>query len=449
MKNNIAIHQSQELNINSKIKNNMKKFTAQILTILFVLSGIIFSLTNCTKHDQTLDLAPVLPTQGDTLTSIKVATAPTILPIGGAAWDGTIEPAWETAKKLTVNATVPDLGNGTFAGFIGNQTNISVRSMYDATNIYFLVEFSAPQKNISTAQWYYNPLTKLWAQESGAPVANPDGSFRPPFTQDQFSFLFNVANSVLQFNTLSCYAACHANTTFSTTTSTGGYMHTNGPTEILDCWRIRMNQAVTCNQANDTYIDWGNGILNVNEVHNDLQVNNGPTPIADGGFSNVVKNMKTNGKVNNKTMNVPMWVIPTAGYTNSAILLKDTLATGKALKVISVDSTGVLTLSNNTTIDPRVGTDYMQIGNGDGPKSIPGSIVAPYTGSRGDVIANAFFTGTGWRILLKRALKTSDGVNDVDFSSLKDQPFGVAAMFNGANNQHAIAAGLMLRFQKK
>jgi hypothetical protein len=209
-----------------------------------------------------------------------------------------------------------------------------------------------------------------------------------------------------------------------------------------------MNQVVNCNQVNDCYVDWGAGTLYVNSVHSDLQVNNGPVPVADGGFSNVIKSMKTNGKVNNKTMNVPMWVIPAGGYVNSAIMLKDTLAGGKALKVIAVDSVGVLTLSNLSKIDPSVGTDYMQIGNGDGPKAIPGSIVAPYTGSKGDVTANGFYTGTGWRILLKRALKTSDTVNDVDFSSLNDQPFGVAAMFNGANFQHAIAAGLMLRFQK-
>jgi hypothetical protein len=427
----------------------MRKFTRQLLAILFVISGIALSMTSCTKHDQTLDLAPpAAPAQGDTLTAIKVTAAPTLIPIGGAAWDGTIESAWDKAKKLTVSATVPDLGNGTFAGFIGNQTDITMRAMYDVTNIYMLVEFNASQKNVNTSQWYYNPTLKIWAQESGAPTLNSNGSYRSPFIQDQFTIMFNVANSCLKFNTLSCYAACHPNTTFSTTPTTGGVMHTNGPNEILDCWRVRMNQAVTCNQANDAYIDWGAGVLDVNEVHNDLQVNNGPIPIADGGFSNVIKSMKTNGKVNNKTMNVPMWIYPAGGYANSAIMIKDTLAGGKALKVIAVDSTGVLTLSNSTKIDPSSSTDYQQIGNGDGVKCVPGSIVAPYTGSRGDVTVNAFYTGTGWRVLIKRALKTADGIDDVDFTSLSDQPFGVGAMFNGADNQHAIAAGLMLRFQK-
>jgi hypothetical protein len=143
-----------------------------------------------------------------------------------------------------------------------------------------------------------------------------------------------------------------------------------------------------------------------------------------------------------------LWVIPAGTYSNSAILLSDTLPGGAAVKVTAVDSNGVLTLANSITIDPKVGTDYQQVGVSDGPKCIPGSIVAPYTGSRGDVTANGFYTGSGWIILLKRALKTNDTANDVDFSSLSDQPFGVGAMFNGADNQHAIVVGLMLHFEK-
>jgi hypothetical protein len=129
-------------------------------------------------------------------------------------------------------------------------------------------------------------------------------------------------------------------------------------------------------------------------------------------------------------------------------MLKDTLPGGAAIKVVAIDANGVLTLANSTTIDPTVNTDYKQIGAGDGPKCIPGSVVGAYTGSRGDVTANAFYTGTGWRIMLKRSLKTTDATNDIDFSSLSDQPFGVGAMFNGADNQHAIVAGLTLHFRK-
>ena len=146
-----------------------------------------------------------------------------------------------------------------------------------------------------------------------------------------------------------------------------------------------------------------------------------------------------------------MFVIPSGIYSNGAIMQSDTLPGGKAVKVTKVDTFGVLTLANGVKLDPSTatsGTAFQQVGTGDGPNCIPGSIVSNYTGSRGDVTANAYWTGTGWRLLLKRALKTADAVNDVDLSSLATQPFGVGAMFNGADNEHAIVAGLKLHFNK-
>jgi len=444
----------------------MKNSTKYLVAVPFMVGAIVIGLSNCTKHDQVLDLTTPTPVL-NTSTLLSMRGTATLQPIGGPAWDGTIEAAWNNATKLTVHAAVPDLGNGTFTGYIGNATDITMRSLYDASNIYYLVEFDTPQKNVKSSQWYFNPtqtdMTKKWAQEAGAPTLNPDGStFRPPFAQDQFVMMFNI--SCQTFNSLSCYAACHVNSSYGgPVIPEGGVMYTNGPNERLDVIRARMLQVVNVNQANDCFIDdgssiglGGSGTLDKNEVHGDWQVNNGSSSTvppqfqsaqpADGGFNNK-QTIKITGTANIKEA-IPLWVIPSGSYNNSAILLKDTLPGGAAVKVIAVDSLGVLTLANATTIDPRVGTDYKQVGSGDGPKCIPGSIVAPYTGSRGDVTANAFYTGTGWILLLKRALKTTDTENDLDFSSLNDQPFGIGAMFNGADNQHAIVAGLTLHFQK-
>ena len=209
-----------------------------------------------------------------------------------------------------------------------------------------------------------------------------------------------------------------------------------------------MLQIVKVNQSNDVYIDWGGGVLDKSEFHNDLQVNNGPVPIADGGFSNKQSIIMTGTATK---VSVPIWVIAAGTYTNSAILLNDTLPGGAAIKVTAVDTNGVLTLSDLSLIDPRTaasGNNYLQVGADDGAKCIPGSIIGAYTGSRGDVTANAFFTGTGWRMLLKRALNTGDNAHDVDFSSLNNKAFGVGAMFNGADDEHAIVAGLTLSFRR-
>ncbi len=409
------------------------------ILIIALLAIPAVLLTYCTKKNQVIDTGTTAPTN---LYAIK-GTA-NMQPISGSAWDGTIESVWNNAQKLTVHAAVPDLGNGTFAGFIGNATDVTIRSLYDATNVYFLVEWNCDQKNVASSPWYYNPSKRLWAQEAGAPVKNADSTtFSPAFIQDQFVIIFDIANSCPTFTTLSCYATCHANSSFGGVTPVaGGSMRTNGPTEFLDCWRARMLQVVNVNQANDAFLDWGGGTLNQNEVHNDAQVKT-----SDGGFSNK-QTLTITGTTTKEA--VPTWVIPAGSYANGAILQSDTLS-GKAVKVTAVDSNGVLTLANAATIDPRTatsGTVYQQVGSGDGISCIPGSIVSPYTGSRGDVTANAFWTGTGWRLLLSRALKTADAANDVDFSALGDQPFGLGVMFNGADNEHAIANGMTLHFNK-
>jgi hypothetical protein len=442
----------------------MNKLKSKVfLTLLF--SGIVGLFSNCTKHNQVLDLQSTTPPAGASTTLTTVKGSPKVLGYGEGTWDGTIESIWNNAPKLSVTATVPDMGNNTFTGFVGNSTSVTMRSCYDANNVYYLIEWNSPQKHAQSAQWYYNPTTRLWAQESGAPSLNADGTYRPPFIQDQFTMIYNIANNPsMSFSTLSCYAACHANMAYNGGTApAGGVMYTNGPNEVLDCWRARVLQVVNANQANDCFIDDGasvglgaSGTLNKNEVHSDWQTHNGSatsvppalqsTQAADGGFSNKIS-LTVTGKKNK--VSVPWYVIPAGNYSNSAILLSDTGT--KAIRVVAVDTNGVLTLANGSMIDPRTtasGTDYQQVGSGDGAKCIPGSVVGQYTASRGDVAANAFYTGSGWRLLMKRALRTTDLKYDVDFMPLMDQSFGIGVMFNGADNQHAITTGLTQTFQK-
>ena len=140
----------------SKLKS-MKKSKLP-LTIVTLLIATIFTFPYCTQNDQVLDMNPE-NIANDTLFSSKVVTGPTINPIGGAAWDGTLDPAWDNAPKLTVTCTVPDLGNNTFTGFVGNTTEVTLQSLYDATDLYMLVEFNCSQKNVKSSPWYFDPGT--------------------------------------------------------------------------------------------------------------------------------------------------------------------------------------------------------------------------------------------------------------------------------------------------
>ncbi len=448
----------------------MNRLNKKRIAVILMLGSILL-LYNCTRHDQTLNVAPASTT---ILTSVKTTTAPTFV-TGGAAWGGPEASLWNAAPKITVTATVPDVeGSGTnFSGYIGNSTKVTMQSLYDANNIYFLVQWDQAQPNLESSPWYFNPTTKRWAQGGAAPTYDVNGGLvLRSLVSDQFDMLFNINNSCADFKTNSCFGACHQSVTTmvvdtltgNVNTQTTNVMHTNGPSEKLDCWRARMYQVVGASQALDYYMDWNGGVNTANAVHADQTVSNGGNPPTyssnastngTGGISNKqsIKITGTSTKVS-----VPLWVKSSGShYTNAALVPSDT--TGAALKVVAVDSNGVLTLSDASTIDPNNGTTYQQVGDGIGNNDqttwIPGKIIAPYTGGQGDVSANAVWTGSGWQLMLKRALKTADVLEqDVDFSSLADQQFGIGVMFqpagsdNAADNQHAIVPGLTLKFKK-
>ncbi|MDP1727582.1 MAG: ethylbenzene dehydrogenase-related protein, partial [Bacteroidota bacterium] len=145
------------------MKNSKKTFL-----VLTFLSLVVFSLTYCTKDNQVLDLRKDTGTgsgtgSGSTLTSIKVSTAPGI--------DGVVDAMWANAAKLEFSVTVPDPSGDLFRGYVGNTIpKVSLRSMYDASNIYFLAEWTDPTQSLLREPWYFDPTSKRWKKESGAPT---------------------------------------------------------------------------------------------------------------------------------------------------------------------------------------------------------------------------------------------------------------------------------------
>ena len=146
---------------------------------------------------------------------------------------------------------------------------------------------------------------------------------------------------------------------------------------------------------------------------------------------------------------VPAWIIP-GSINKAAIDATDTLPGGNARKITGVSSNGVLTYAGGS-LDPNGQTDYQQLPGvfgGVGTKCFSGFITAPYTMGRADITARGIHTGTGWVLEFKRALNTKNTLKqDVNFSGLEDQPFGIA-IFNNSNNQHSIRPNLLLKFRK-
>jgi hypothetical protein len=437
-----------------------KKFW--VITTVILAVGYAVS---CTKKDQVIINNPAVSTS--ILVSVKTATAPTI--------DGVVDAVWSNAPQLDITPTVPYPGNGLFTGYNGQTYPATLRSMYDDKYIYFLAQWGDADKSVYVATWYFNPTTQQWAQEPTSKTFDSNGVItRDGFGEDKIAMLFNIDNSTPLFITQTCYASCHVftpYTNFSVTpavevsNANNGNHYTNGASEKIDMWWGHLSRDLIFNQFDDNYQDWagGPGVTALvggsgNGRHVDgITVSGASTTWP---YAPTYTTTPAQGALNNKqtlkiggtgaSVSVPMWILPNA--TNYYyILATDTLAGGKAAKITGVSATGVLTYSGGS-LDPNTDVAYQRTGDpvlgGDGAKCFPSYIASPLLGGRADITGGAVYTGSGWIVEYKRLLKTGDVLKqDVDFSSLQDQPFGVA-IWNKSNNQHGIQPYLLLTFKK-
>lgn len=430
----------------------------------FILATGYF--VSCTKDDQVVLTTDQTNSSTD-LISVKTSTAPTI--------DGTIDAGWANATKLEISPAVPDPGNNLFTGYIGEVYPITLRSMYDDENVYFLAEYADNTKSVDVATWYFDPNSKRWAQEPTSKTFDVNGVLtRRDFGEDKIAMLWNIDNSTPKFVTQTCYGSCHVFTPYMDysvtpavykSNASSGNHYTNGVNEKIDMWWGHLSRDVIFSQMDDNYQDWAGGPAitnlvggNANGRHVDDLVVSGAsttwpyrptyTTAAPQGAANNRQSLKLDGT--GATVTVPMWIKP--GASNYYyILASDTLAGGTAVKITGVSSTGVLTYAGGS-IDPNGDADYQRAGDpvtgGDGAKCFPSYIASPLIGGRADISCSAVYTGTGWIVEYKRKLKTSDVLKqDVDFSSLGDQQFGFA-IWDRSNYQHAIQPGLVLKFKK-
>lgn len=390
-----------------------------VMTLIVLVVGYAIS---CTKDDQVLDIPKLINNSTD-LVSVKVITAPII--------DGAIDAMWGDSPKLKFSTAVPEVTGDVFRGFIGNIIpSVTLRSAYDANNIYFLAEWVDPTESLVRQPWYFDPATQRWAQESGTFTFSPTGSItRKAFYEDKLAFLWNVNNSVSGWNNSTCYKSCHTGLPLTD----GASRHfTNFATEKIDMWHWKSVRGGV------------NGGFQFDDQYQDNTYPNGRK--SDAGTSAYSDNKQTLTITGTAiSVSVPKYVIP--GRTNYYWILSSEITAGTAKTVTAVSATGELTLSDATTIDPNVGTDYQRVGAGLGAKAIAGMNISSYDGSRGDITCKSTFTGNSWILEFQRVLKTADAVYDVDFSSLVDQYFGFA-IFENAQIAHSIKPNLVLKFKK-
>ncbi len=403
----------------------MRRVNRSLVLALFCIVLLMMMLPNCTNDNQILD--PTSPlVKGRDLLSVKVTTGPEI--------DGTVDALWLNSPKLEFSTAVPEVTGDIFRGYTANIIpSVTLRSTYDNENIYFLAEWQDPTKSLSRSPWYFDPTTQKWAQESGTFAFGATGGItRQPFYEDKISFLWNINNSVNGWNSATCFKSCHT----GLPAADGSSRHfTNFVTEKIDMWHWKSVRG---------------GVNAGNQVHDQYQTNTYPNGRkSDAGvdvYQNNSQSIAITGSSPEVKVSVPKYVIP--NKTNYNWIMNSEVTAGTAKLVTGVSDKGILTLSDGTTIDPNNDPEYLRVGAGVGPKSIPGvTLNDAYTGSMGDIPCKAVWANGVWTLEFKRALKTSDSENDIDFTSLDDQYFGFA-VFENAQIAHSIKANLKLIFEK-
>lgn len=389
----------------------------------FFLGLLVLNIYSCKQDDQVLDI--FVPDNGPNvsatdLVSLKVTAGPGI--------DGDVDAMWDDAQKLETMTIVPDPGNKVFEGYEGNTNEVTLRSLYDTEHIYFLAEWTDNKEDLSRQTWYFDTDESRWKQEDRVPLFNSEGvEIRQAFYEDKFSFLWNVNNSVANWDNATCYTSCHTDVG-----AAGGFArHYTQPGETIDMWHWKMVRTNVNNQMDDQYQDDSQP----NGRHSDTKVS--------GGYVNNTQDLEITGTTD--IVKVPKYFVPNRTYYYWITQSEIDNSTAKLITAVAMD--GTLSYDGGT-IDPNAEIGFQREGSIVGQFGIPSIYTSPFIGSRGDITAYGNYTGSGWVLEMKRKLQTADTeAQDVDFSSFEDFAFGIA-VFDNAGIAHGIKANLLLKFDE-
>jgi len=390
----------------------MKKSILYFVAIVF--AGSVFTLSSCKKTPE-----PATPDPGSSkieLLSLKTTSAPTI--------DGIVDDVWANAQLLEGTVTVPSAGadalnpgQDVFQFYVGESTTYTMRSLYDNSNIYILLQWKDSKDSKDRMAWYFEPATKLWAQQNKFPDSPTDKWY-----EDKAAFMWNI-NQVAGWSTSTCYATCHTGVDPSPQGKSARH-YTFNPGELIDIWHWKRVRTNVDHQLDDKHM--------IHELTGHGR--EGDTKISGGYASN--EQTLNNGDAD---VSVPKYIIP--GKTDYYWITQKEIDDGTAKLITGVDTNGVLSYTGGT-IDPSIGGFEKNTGN----KRAPSVTTAPFLGPRGDVTAYGTWNNGEWTLEIKRSLTNDNTSQDIQFDLSKEFFFGFS-IFNNAAIGHMIKTNLVLKFK--
>ena len=292
--------------------------------------------------------------------------------------DGAMDASWQGALPMTVKV----LGG---RGLQNGSTEVSVRAVYTTDTVYFLMQYKDETNSIRREPW------QKQADGSWKKLGDPSdkGGDNNLYYEDKWAMIWNINSPT--FEQRGCFSACH--------TGEGkpfGNKYTPNPGERLDMWHMKGVRTGTVDQVDDQYVD-----STRYDKDKAAEAGRKSDPNTGGGYASNVSDDKKTPKFalpGNKPA-PPFWIM-------------------------------------GSEKEPFDDSKYKA---GD---EMPGIIVAPYTGDRGDISAKIVYkdgvrTSVFWRKLV------TGSEYDVQFGDLKKEyAFGVA-VFDNAQVRHAYSPGVL------
>jgi ethylbenzene dehydrogenase len=294
------------------------------------------------------------------------------------AIDGSLDAAWNGATPLTTKV----VGGKNLPG---GTTDVAIRSVYAGDTIYFMYQYRDPTQSVQRSPWQKQG-DGSWKQLKDP---NDKGGDNNQYYEDKFAVMWNISSPA--FEQRGCMSACH--------TGEGkpyGNKYTPSADERLDLWHMKYVRTGSIGQTDDQYVDGTRY-----DAAKSPEAGRKSDPKTGGGYGDNVSDDKKGPKFalkGNKPA-PPYWIV-------------------------------------DAEKEPFDDSKYKA---GD---EVPGIIVAPFTGDRGDIPTTAVWKDGTWTIVMSRKLVTKSEY-DVQFDDLKKQyAFGVA-VFDNAQVRHAYGTSVL------
>jgi hypothetical protein len=289
-----------------------------------------------------------------------------------------LSPAWKDAKPLSFKV----VGGRNLPG---GSTEVTLRAVHTSDTLYLLMQY-----NDSTQSYQRSPWVKQ-TDGSWKQLKDPDdkGGDNNKYYEDKMAMIWNINSPA--FEARGCTAACHVGEG-----KPYGNKYLPNPGEKADIWHWKSVRTGSVGQIDDQYLD-------ATRYDKDKAPEAGrkSDPKTGGGYVDNV----------NDTKNGPRFALkgnkPAPPYW-----------------IVDADK------------EPFDDSKYRA---GD---EVPGIIVAPFTGDRGDIAVTSVWKDGVWTLVFARKLVTNSDV-DVQFNDLKKPyAFGVA-VFDNAQVRHAYSPGVL------